>query len=461
MPLQASDGTASNPSITNIGDTNTGIYFPAEDTISLVEGGTEVLRLTSTRGIEHYLANPTPVAGDNRTYYRHSRIGFVSDFKAGYLLLARVDTGILAQPTEFTGWVYVRRGSSGSSNVNLNQFVSIRRAYDSVRVEHNGPFSLVTLTYGGVDYYALDFSFRGDSGVVVGIEGYFQNMTPVLIDANNNEAGVTNVTPYQSSIWVRPLGGQGLIYYTNGSERMRITNEGNVGIGTNSPTRSLDVRGQGYFQNGLVVSDGSAVNPPSQSLLHLRRSNRNNGISWNDTSFAYACFIQTTAGVLELGGRQNSTTNADNTDPQIRIYDRGVDFPSISTTASGANAFLSGTTRRLLVSTSSLRYKKDIEPVEETYADAILDLQAVYYRSKSLVDNPDWSWWGFVAEDVFKVDPRLVTYIEDPEDPDKLIPDGVQYDRIAVLLQDVVRRQSLKISELEQRIYSLEQQVIS
>jgi hypothetical protein len=42
------DGTVSLPSITNIGDTNTGIFFPAADTIAFTEGGTEAMRIDSS-----------------------------------------------------------------------------------------------------------------------------------------------------------------------------------------------------------------------------------------------------------------------------------------------------------------------------------------------------------------------------------------------------------------------------
>jgi hypothetical protein len=58
MPLQTSDGTASNPSITNIGDTNTGIYFPAEDNLGLVEGGVEVVRINSSGNVGIGTSNP-------------------------------------------------------------------------------------------------------------------------------------------------------------------------------------------------------------------------------------------------------------------------------------------------------------------------------------------------------------------------------------------------------------------
>jgi hypothetical protein len=40
-------GAAATPSITFTGDTNTGIYSPAADTLAFVEGGVEVLRITS------------------------------------------------------------------------------------------------------------------------------------------------------------------------------------------------------------------------------------------------------------------------------------------------------------------------------------------------------------------------------------------------------------------------------
>jgi hypothetical protein len=42
-----SAGTASDPAITTTGDTNTGIFFPAADTIAFAEGGTEVARFNA------------------------------------------------------------------------------------------------------------------------------------------------------------------------------------------------------------------------------------------------------------------------------------------------------------------------------------------------------------------------------------------------------------------------------
>jgi hypothetical protein len=80
----------------------------------------------------------------------------------------------------------------------------------------------------------------------------------------------------------------------------------------------------------------------------------------------------------------------------------------------------------------------------------------------------DWSWYGFIAEEAAEIEPRLVhwTYLEDEYEeidgerqlkPDaKLVPDGVQYDRLTVLLLDVLKRQQKKIEVLEAKVVALE-----
>jgi hypothetical protein len=158
-------------------------------------------------------------------------------------------------------------------------------------------------------------------------------------------------------------------------------------------------------------------------------------------------------------------------------------FPSISTTASAANAFLdSGTSNSLLRSTSSLRYKTNIEDLEEGRANAIFNLRPVWYKSLANADRSDWSWYGLIAEEVAEIEPRLVhwTYLEDAFDikyqtienedgttsqvetertlkPEaRQVPDGVQYDRLTVLLLDVVKRQQQAIETLEAKVAALE-----
>jgi hypothetical protein len=44
-------GTVSDPAITTTGDTNTGIFFPAADTIAFAEGGTEAMRIDASGNV--------------------------------------------------------------------------------------------------------------------------------------------------------------------------------------------------------------------------------------------------------------------------------------------------------------------------------------------------------------------------------------------------------------------------
>jgi hypothetical protein len=47
ITIPFADGSAATPSITNTGDTNTGVYFPAADTVGVVTNGSERMRIAS------------------------------------------------------------------------------------------------------------------------------------------------------------------------------------------------------------------------------------------------------------------------------------------------------------------------------------------------------------------------------------------------------------------------------
>jgi len=59
---QFPDGSASAPSITNTGDTNTGLFHPAEDTVAISTGGTERVRVdASGRVLVNTTAGPSAI----------------------------------------------------------------------------------------------------------------------------------------------------------------------------------------------------------------------------------------------------------------------------------------------------------------------------------------------------------------------------------------------------------------
>ena len=57
--VTVADGSATTPSITNDGDTNTGIFFPAADTIAFAEGGAEAMRIDSSGNVGIGTSSPT------------------------------------------------------------------------------------------------------------------------------------------------------------------------------------------------------------------------------------------------------------------------------------------------------------------------------------------------------------------------------------------------------------------
>ena len=77
-----SAGTASAPAITTTGDTNTGIFFPAADTIAFTEGGVEAMRITSTGLITGNGRNISPamvpVGSVIQTQWNNMTVGFTA-----------------------------------------------------------------------------------------------------------------------------------------------------------------------------------------------------------------------------------------------------------------------------------------------------------------------------------------------------------------------------------------------
>jgi hypothetical protein len=137
-----------------------------------------------------------------------------------------------------------------------------------------------------------------------------------------------------------------------------------------------------------------------------------------------------------------NTTEAFRLDSNQEAY-----FPNIGTTASAANAFLdsgSSPANQLLRSTSSLRYKTDVEVVTYSEALAVVGrLDPIKYRSLAKADDKARQFFGLGAETVADADARLVNYRDG-------LPDGVQYDRVGVLLIPIVQELARRAGLLDQ-----------
>jgi len=141
---------------------------------------------------------------------------------------------------------------------------------------------------------------------------------------------------------------------------------------------------------------------------------------------------------LTIGGSAHSAWNATG---QFVYYNP-------PTTASAANAYIaqSDYIRR---STSSLRYKHDIAPLNTADAlTAVMAMRPITYRGKT--DEDQRRFVGFIAEEVQEIAPLLCTYDEGGESG---TPDYVTYDRVTAYLVAVVQQQQQQIAALEARIH--------
>jgi hypothetical protein len=123
--------------------------------------------------------------------------------------------------------------------------------------------------------------------------------------------------------------------------------------------------------------------------------------------------VDGTPGTNDMPARLVFSTTADGASSpteRMRINSLGEFFVYNvydATTASAANVFVASS-GRIVRSTSSGKYKTDIETLQDSYADALLSCRPVWYRSTCEGDNPSHGWWGFIAEEVAEIDPRLV-----------------------------------------------------
>lgn len=132
-----------------------------------------------------------------------------------------------------------------------------------------------------------------------------------------------------------------------------------------------------------------------------------------------------------------------------------------NTTASAVNLNIdaSGLIKK---NSSSARYKTDIEDMDSDEAQKILELRPIWYRSKCEGDNKDWSYNGFLAEEVAELNPRwaLWDYLPDDRLYDEngqmsikkganLVPDGIALPGIVSAMISLIQRQEERINNLE------------
>ena len=291
------------------------------------------------------------------------------------------------------------------------------------------------------------------------------------------------------------------------NERMRIDDAGRVLVGTNTQRTmgghgaALQVSGTNYGSATVNITNNANSSNGAYLFFSKQRSGSAGGntilqngdlvgqIRWLgadgtdlDTSLATIdVLVDNTPGSNDMPGRMTFSTTANGASSpteRLRISNVGKFTASTiySLTTTGGGPVYVESDGDLLRYTSSLKYKTDVETIEDARADAILNCRPVWYRSKCTNDvktegseKSDWGWYGFIAEEVAEIEPRLVNWAtkdavtqEDgsnktvERDPADYEAEGVRYDNFVPLLVNLVKRQKAQIDALEARISAIE-----
>jgi hypothetical protein len=228
--IAASAGTSASPSIHFSGDTNTGIFSPAADTIAFAEGGVESMRIDSSGNVGIGTDTPTGkleiVGGTNTASdvanlldIRHTGSG-----AAGYEAVIR-----MGRPTTANRRIELRAIGTSTNfqnpafaiNTNDVERMRITSAGD-VGIGTNSPSYKLTLSGTGAQTISLNSTDTG-----TGAMGLIQ-----LSDDLSLYRGSEGGSGISRSILLDAAATNGTVKFnTAGSERMRITSDGEVLVG--------------------------------------------------------------------------------------------------------------------------------------------------------------------------------------------------------------------------------------
>jgi hypothetical protein len=210
-------GTAANPSISFAGDSNTGIYASAVDQVSITTSGTERLRVDAAGQIE--------------------AVSLGSASAPTYSFTTDPNTGIY---------------SPGADQLAISSNSLQRLVVGSDgRIQINATSAGVTLDTYSAESTGIAYRVRARTTDGVGAIQFTDN-------------GAT--TQYAS---IQTPAANTLAFLTQSTERLRLTSDGRLGLGTSSPSKLLHVAGSTLFgANNAAVGHNFKVNNDVELALY-------------------------------------------------------------------------------------------------------------------------------------------------------------------------------------------------
>jgi len=250
-PVEFPAGSASLPSITASGDTNTGMFFPAADTIAFAEGGTEVMRIDSAGNVGVGTSSPAVMAG------KHLQVGT----RTHLTQLTVNDTTYLTNNVYYNGTDWIADATSASSLIGVG--ASGFSIYNAVSVSAGSTATLVGALAVDISGNLLFNSGYGSVAVAYGVRAWvnFNGTGAVAIRASGNVTSITdNGTGDYTVNLTTAMPNTNYAVVVGGAQG---TNETNRGLGEVIPgditTSSFKLR-TGYHIGSMVATDYAIVN---------------------------------------------------------------------------------------------------------------------------------------------------------------------------------------------------------
>jgi hypothetical protein len=310
------DGTEAAPSIAFASDPNTGIYNPTANEIGFSTGGVERVRIDNTGnvGIGTSIAYFTPTSTVNvpllQTHSTNASTAqcMVTSWATGTnvganLSLCRSDSGTIGtySPAIGSSDVLGNVRFNGSDGTKFIEGARITASADGTWATDDGPTKLVFSTTADGASSPTE-RLRIDSSGNVGIGTSSPTNLLHILDSSSSASDQANlkIEAFRPKIRFQDRSGSSnsceisgdnaLIFSvsppvddnTNLTEWMRITANGNVGIGTSSPGNKLSVVGQANATTGFTVgseddnSSGGIFNAGSTSNSMTVEADPNN-----------------------------------------------------------------------------------------------------------------------------------------------------------------------------------------
>jgi hypothetical protein len=332
--LGLASGTAAAPSLIPTGDPNTGVWFPAADTVAISTNGGERIRVDNSGYVGIGTASPLTflhvrggAGGINSILDSNSssdtRIEFRNNAtRAGYVYWDTSEVRYFADTSRFATFY---TNASERMRINATGNVGIGTASPTSRLHVYGTTSDTQQIAidGTSNTSSLKISYNGSQ------VGFLQNYQNTEINF-----GTSVSAP--------------IMFYTNNTEKMRLTSAGNLGIGTASPGANLEVFGTTPTIR-LNSSGGSDADISYSGASILSITNANGGVdivrffSGANERVRIASDGRVGVGTTTLTGKFSVTLNNNET-PTDAIYSfvSASVYPGSSNTTAGKfinNAF--------------------------------------------------------------------------------------------------------------------------